>query len=198
MDIGVAYINKITNLYGLDSKIKADMLEVVDKIAKAFDNWCWEDIEYAIDYYYTRKNDKNYPKVAQIQAILNTNTHDKRKNTAPDTRNDDGWYNLPSTRIKIITDAFLSVCKYAHKIGVVNIPYFSLKEGIPCGWDTYVKYSSADDKVGRIWHVRWDWDDAVEYGKQKYPDVFGKFKGISKLEEYTFAYKLGLIEIKKD
>ena len=195
MDIGVAYINKITALYGLDNKTKADMLEIVDKINTAFNEWCWEDIEYAVDMYYTRKNDKSYPKVAQIQAILNTNSHDKRKNLAPDTRNNDGWYNLPSTRIKIIADAFLKVCRYAHKIGVANIPYFTLKEGIPAGWDNYIKYKDENDKTGKVWHIRWDWDDAVEYGKQKYPDVFGKFRDLNRLELYTFAYKLGLIKI---
>lgn len=196
MDTGVAYINKISDLYNLDTKTRADMLEVVDKINLAFNNWAWEDIEYAIDYFYTRKSDKNYPKVAQIQAILNTNTHDKRKNSAPDTRNDDGWYNLPSTNIKVITDAFLRVCRVAHKQGVLNIPYFAIKEGIPYGWDNYIRYKDPENKKDPyIWRRRWDWDDAVESAKHRFPDTFGKFRDLSKPELYTFAYKLGILKI---
>lgn len=195
MDKAVAYINKITNLYSLEPKIQSALLENTDKINKEFEQWSWEDIEYAIDYYYTRKSDRNYPKIVHIQAILNTNTHDKRVKMPTDARNYDGWYNPPSTKIKMIADAFLKVCRYAHESGVLNIPYFELVEKIPHGSDTYLKYMLSDRRDPRIWKVRWDWDDAVENAKSRFPDTFGKFKDLSKAEQYTFAYKLGMIKI---
>ena len=194
MDKAVAYINKVSAMYNLDAKTKSSLLEVTDKINQTFEQWGWEDIEYAIDYYYTRKSDKNYPKSVHILAILNTNTHDKRSKSPPDARKYDGWYNQPSTNIKVISDAFLRVCRYAHKIGVLNIPYFELVERIPCGTDKYIKFLNDDKSKPRIWSVRWDWDDAVEEAKRRFPDTFGKFRNLNKAELYTFAYKLGMIK----
>ena len=193
MDKAVAYINKISSMYNLGKDIQAQLLEHSDKINGVFEQYGWEDIEYAIDCYYTRKSDKNYPKTVHILAILNANTHDKRKKTLLDTRNDDRWYNLPSTKIKIISDAFLKVCRYGHKIGVMNIPYFELKENIKCGNDSYLKKISETDT--RMWKIRWDWDDAVEVARQRFPDTFEKFSNLTKPELYTFAYKLGMITI---
>lgn len=197
MDKAVAYINKISSIYDLDAKTKAALLEITDKINSTFEQWSWEDIEYAIDYYYTRKSDKKYPKSVHILAILNTNTHDKRQKMPVDARKYDGWYNQPSTRIKVISDAFLKVCRYAHKIGVMNIPYFELVERIPFGNDKYIKYLNDDKSKPRIWSIRWDWDDAVEEAKRRFPDTFGKFKNLSKAELYTFAYKLGMIKMEE-
>ena len=195
MDKAVAYINKVSAMYNLDAKTKSSLLEVTDKINQTFEQWGWEDIEYAIDYYYTRKSDKNYPKSVHILAILNTNTHDKRKKMPVGARNDDWMYNQPSTKIKVISDAFLKVCRYAHERGVLNIPYFELVEKIPHGSDNYIRYMQPDKKDPRIWFVRWDWDDAVEAAKQRFPDTFGKFNNLNKAELYTFAYKLGMITL---
>lgn len=197
MDKAVAYINKISTLYNLDGKTQGGLLEYVDKINTAFEQWTWEDIEYAIDYYYTRKSDRNYPKVAHIQAILNTNTHDKRQKLPPDARNTERWYNPPSTNIKMISDAFLKVCRYAHGVGVLNMPYFDLVEKIPHGSDTYIRFMLPDRRDPRIWRVRWDWDDLVEQAEKRFPDTFGKFKDLTPAEKYTFAYKLGILKIKE-
>lgn len=197
MDKAIAYINKISLLYGLDNKIKSDLLEYQDKIEKEFEQWAWEDIEYAIDFYYTKKSDRNYPKVAHIKAILNTNTHDKRKNLTAHTRNDDGWRNPPSTKIRVITDQFLKVCRCAHEIGVLHIPYFELVENVPYGSDTYIRYLDENKTEPRIWKTRWDWDDAVLAARERFPDTFGKFRDLKKAEEYTLAYKLGILKIGK-
>lgn len=194
MDKAIAYINRISSLYGLDNKIKADLLDYKDKIEKELEEWSWEDIEYAIDFYYTKKSDKNYPRVVHIKAILNTNTHDKRQKLPVHARNDDGRCNPPSTKIKMIADQFLKVCKYAHEVGVLNIPYFELVEKIPHGSDTYIRYSTPDKTDPIIWRKRWDWDDAVEDAKKRFPDTFGMFRNLTKAEEYTFAYKLGVIK----
>ena len=103
MNKGTNYINKISELYQVENSIKAIMIEKVDRIEKELENWSWEDIEYAIDLFYTKKNDKNYPKIAQIKAILNTNRKDNAINLTVGTRNDDGLYNEPTTSIKVIT-----------------------------------------------------------------------------------------------
>ena len=195
MDKAVMYINKISAMYSLDDKVKSALLEITDKINQTFEHWAWEDIEYAIDYYYTRKSDKNYPKSVHILAILNTNTHDKRKKMPVGAQNDSGWYNHPTTKIKVISDAFESVCRYAHKSGVANIPYFDLVENIPFGNDKYIRYVDEEKKDGRMWSLRWDWDDAIEEAKRRFPDTFGKFRNLTKLELYTFTYKLGLIKL---
>lgn len=194
MDKAVAYINKISSIYNLDVKTKSALLEITDKINSTFEQWAWEDIEYAIDYYYTRKSDKNYPKSVHILAILNTNTHDKRKKMPVDAGKYDRWYNQPSTNIKVISDAFLKVCRYAHERGVLNIPYFET-EGITHGNDTYLVFEDEQKKNPKIRYVRWDWDDAVEAAKKRFPDTFGKFKYLNKAELYTFAYKLGMITL---
>ena len=89
----------------------------------------------------------------------------------------------------------MRVCRYAHKIGVLNIPYFELVERIPCGTDKYIKFLNDDKSKPRIWSVRWDWDDAVEEAKRRFPDTFGKFRNLNKAELYTFSYKLGMINI---
>lgn len=195
MDKAVAYINKISAIYNLDAKTKASLLEITDKINKTFENWAWEDINYAIDFYYTKKSDRNYPKSVHILAILNTNTHNKASNLPADKRKDDWWHNPPSTNIKLITDAFEKVCRYAHKIGVLNIPFYSMVEGIKNGSDSYIRYLDEEKTQPRIWYIRWDWDDAVLEAKRRFPDTFGKFNNLTKPELYTFAYKLGLINI---
>lgn len=195
MDIGSSYINRITELYTVEPEIRASMLEHIQVIDRQLGKWSWEDIEDAIDLFYTKKNDKKFPKVAQIRAILNTNKKDKALFSARGERNDDGWYNLPSTRIKVISDVFLSVCRYAHKNGILNIPYFSVVENIQYGNDNYIKYDSPDDKDGRVWHKKWDWDDAVLTAKERFPDTFKRFYALTKPEEYCLTCKLGLITI---
>lgn len=188
MNIGTSYIQKLSELYQIDNSTKASMIENIERIEKEFQNWCWTDIEYAIDLFYTKKNDKIMPRMAQVKAILNTNRKDKALFSPVDARNDAGCYNLPSTSIKIISDAFLSVCRMAHKLGVANIPYFELKENTKCGNDTYIK-------DGMLRKIRWDWDDYVAIAKERFPETFGKFKNLTKLEEYTFAYKLGVLNV---
>lgn len=187
MDIGATYINRICELYQVDASIKASMIDHIDVITKQLSKWSWEEIEQAIDWYYTKKNDTIFPKVAQIRAILNAKTKDKTSNSARGARNEPDGYNLPFTNIKVISDAFLSVCRMAHKSGVTNISYFELVEKIPYGNGSYIK-----DK--KIWSKKWDWDDCVAEAKERYPDTFGKFRNLTKLEEYTFAYKLGILK----
>lgn len=195
MDIGATYINRITELYQVDASIKASMVEHIDVITKQLGKWSWEDIEQAIDWYYTKKNDIKFPKVAQIRAILNSKTKDKPSNLTRDKRNDDYGYNLPYTNIKVISDAFLTVCRFAHENGILNIPYFEETEGLKHGNDTYLRYKDEEKKKPYIWKKRWDWDDSVEKAKERFPDTFGKFKNMTKPEEYTLAYKLGIIRL---
>lgn len=185
---GVRYIEKISDMYGIEDAIKADLLSIVDKIDEQLEPWCWEDIEYAIDFFYTKKSDRNYPKVVQVRAILNANRHDKRSNFNAQRDFYEKGVVMPSTKIRAISDVFLSVCRIAHKEGILCSDYFTLNEGLEFGNKTYVK-------DGRLCSKRWDWDDMLEDAKHRFPDTFGMFKNLTLMEQFAFAYKLGTLKI---
>lgn len=184
---GVYYVEKISEMYNLPDSTKADLLNIVDKIDQQLDLWSWEDIEYAIDYFYTKKNDKNYPKVVQVCAILNANRHEKRSNFNAQRFFDEKGIVMPQTNIRAISDVFLTVCRLAHQKGIIYDEYCALKEKIPYGNRMIVK-------DGKLYNLRWEWDDMVEYAKKRFPDVFRKFKNLTVMEEFAFAYKLGVLK----
>ena len=185
---GVRYIEKISDMYGIEDAIKADLLSIVDKIDEQLEPWCWEDIEYAIDFFYTKKSDRNYPKVVQVRAILNANRHDKRSNFNAQRDFYEKGVVIPSTKIRAISDVFLKVCRIAHKEGILYSDYFALKEGLEFGNKTYIK-------DGRLYSKRYDWDDMLEDAKHRFPDTFGMFKNLTLMEQFAFAYKLGTLKI---
>lgn len=187
MDNGVKYIEKISSMYDIDDSVKADLLSIVDKIDEQLAPWCWDDIDYAIDVYYTKKSDRNYPKVVQVRAILNANRHEKRSNFIGQSDFNEKGITTPYTNIRAIQDVFLTVCRLAHQKGILYDEFCAVKENIPYGNRMIVK-------DGKLYNLRWEWDDMVEYSKKRFPDVFGKFKNLTAMEEYAFAYKLGVLK----
>lgn len=184
---GVRYIEKISAMYDIDDKVKSELLSIVDKIDTELDYWAWDDIDYAIDFFYTKKSDKNYPKVIQVRAILNSNRHDRRSKFNAQRDFDEKGIVMPHTNIRAIQDVFLTVCRMAHLGGIMYSDYFAEVEHLNYGNRTYIK-------DGKIMSLRFDWDDAVTEAKHRFPDVFGKFKKLTLMEEFAFAFKLGVLK----
>lgn len=193
MDDAVRYIEKVTELYGLSNDIKCSLLNNSDKIAEQLREYSWNDIDYAIDWYYTHKDSRQYPRVLHIRSVLNSDRRVEKAKFVPSVSTEPV---KPATNVRMIQDVFYDVCKYGHKNGVFNFDYFELVEKIPHGWHTIVVNDANGNPV--IKERRWYWEDAVQKAKEMFPDLFAKFKGLTFPEECAMAVKLNVLRLKKD
>ena len=193
-DIAKEYISKLTDLYALSENVIAKMQQNADKITSAFKGYSWDHIEWAVDFYYVRKNDKTYPRMAQILAILNTNKEIKRVEDDPLEHKE---LVMPTTRIWDLQKVFAEVCRAAHRHGLAYFEYFDKVEKIKMGNKSYIKQINRPDGTTEnvICFRNYDWDDAVNTARQAFPSEFNKYKFMSCWEKYAMAYKLGTLKI---
>ena len=192
MDDAVRYIEKVVELYGLSEDIKRSLLANADKIAEQLADYSWSDIEYAIDWYYTHKDGRQYPRVLHIKAVLNSDRKVEKNKPVANIEEPQ----KPYTNIRMIQDVFYDVCKIGHQKGVFNIEYFTLVEKIPAGWHTILVNDERGNPV--IKEKRWYWEDAVLKARSLRPEVFSLFKNMTFLEECAMAYKLDVLKIKRN
>lgn len=181
--IAEQYLEKIKDIWNLDTKAYLGLKRNLEAIERAFKGYDWENVSWAIDTFYTRKNDKTYPRISQILAIL---TAHGIKPFVED--NNVQEYKSPWTGIRAISGVINDVAKAMHTNGICFIPYFEKVENIPFGNKNYIKN-------GELHNKQWDWDDGVQVAKQNYPQEFAKYRNMNKLEEYALTYKLGCLKI---
>ena len=183
MEKAETYINIINQMWELPKGTYDKMKKNQDLIEKELENYLSDDIKWAIQKYYTHKSDKTFPKLCHIIAILEATG--KRVNSfdpLPDIQK-------PSTNILAIQDAYIQVCKQLHLQGVFYSEYFDKCENIPYGNKMYVEN-------GRLKNKQWLWDDAVDTLIRNFPQEYNKFKKLSIIEKYAFAYKYGCFNVK--
>lgn len=170
------YIKLIKSMYSIPKDKLALMDTNAALMAEELKYYTWDDIKHAVEIYYAKKNDKTYPKLAQITAILNVNG--KRRDLCQIEAK-----RPPQTNLRGIKDIYLDVLRILHEQGVRYVDYFA---DLPFGNKSIIRN-------GKIWNKEWDWEDGVLLAKQNYPQEFAKYGRyrLSKCEEFALAYKLG-------
>lgn len=64
------YIDAIFSRYIVSEKDAEKLRAGSDLLEKTFGEYYWSDIEHTLDWYYTNKNDKTRPTIAQMQSAL--------------------------------------------------------------------------------------------------------------------------------
>lgn len=173
-------------MYNVPDKAKEQMQINMDLIEKQLDSFLWEDIKMAIEKYYTYKNDKTYPKLCQILAILDASGKRRaQEEDLPDIPQ-------PKTYIRDLQGVFMEICEKLHFDGVYYSEYFGKIKKIPFGNRNYI-----DPKTHKLLNKQWLWDNAVEIMKRNFPQEYNKFQRLSKIEQYALAYKLGCYNAKE-
>lgn len=186
MEKASKYIKLITEMYVLSDKIKEKLNNNQELIEKSLENYYWDDIKYAIEKYYTYKNDKTYPKLCHITAILNaTGKEIKKEEPVPEIE-------PPRTNIRQIQDVFMEVCTKLHQDGIFWCEYLEKIKNIPFGNKNYI-----NSKTGIMESKRWEWDKAISNLIMNFPQEYNKFKHLTTTEKYALAYKLGCYGIKQ-
>lgn len=174
------YIRLINNMFTIP-KPRLEAMRVNSQLmAEELKYYTWEDIKWAVEMYYAKKNDKTYPKLSQITAILNANGK-KGDIYTPEA------IKRPTTHLNAIKLVYEDVCRKLFEQGIVYNDYFDIVERLKFGNKNILK-------DGRIWNREYDWEDGVALAKQNFPQEFLKFKKLGKYEEYAIAYKLGCVK----
>lgn len=174
------YIRLINNMFTIPKQRLEAMRVNSQLMAEELKYYSWEDIKWAVEMYYAKKNDKTYPKLSQITAILNANGK-KGDIYTPEA------IKRPTTHLNAIKLVYEDVCRKLFEQGIVFNDYFDRVEKLKFG-------NKSVFKNGRIWNREWDWEDGVELAKRNFPQEFMKFKKLGKYEEYAIAFKLGCIK----
>lgn len=174
------YIRLINNMFTIPKQRLEAMRVNSQLMAEELKYYSWEDIKWAVEMYYAKKNDKTYPKLSQITAILNANGK-KGDIYTPEA------IKRPTTNLKAIKLVYEDVCRKLFEQGIVYNDYFDIVERLKFGNKNVLK-------DGRIWNREYDWEDGVALAKQNFPQEFLKFKKLGKYEEYAIAYKLGCVK----
>lgn len=185
MEKAEKYIKLLTDMYTMSDKAKDQLRTNKDLLEKSLDCYLWEDIELAIKKYYTYKNDKTYPKLCHVLAILDAGgKRIENEEPVPDIP-------MPRTYIRDLQGIFMQVCEKLHTDGIFFSEYFGKVKKIPFGNKNYF-----DQKTNRILNKKWIWDDAVETMKMNFPQEYNKFHHMTVIEKYALAYKLGCFNVK--
>lgn len=178
------YIGLIADMYSLTDKVQDKLYANADLIEKEFENYNWEDIKWAIQKYYAYKNDKTYPKLCHILAILDSAGKKLiKEEPLPDIKK-------PATKINELKDVFEKVCLLLYSQGVFWNEYFAKVKDLPFGNKSYI-----DEKTGKIMNKQWIWDDSVATLQRNYPQEYNKFKYLTLIEKYALAYKWGCYNV---
>lgn len=181
MDTGVKYINLICELYNIDDKEKGKMIKYIDNIIRSLSMFSWTEIEYAVKEYF-KLNSKTQPKLTDVRGLI-LQRKEELENMPP----------MPTTKIRILQDSFLTVCRAAHVSGVAGfygIEYFRVAENLIPANNVVL-----DKDKDIIKPKRWFWEDAINTAKERFPDSFAPFRDLNFYEEATMAYKLGILRL---
>ena len=181
------YIELVADMYNLSNDVKEKIGNNTDLIDKELENYTWEDIKWAVQKFYTHKNDKTYPKLCHVLAILDATG----KKMTPIYEEPMPDIVEPNTNVREIQDIVKLVCELLYTEGIFWNEYFAKVKNLPFGNKTYI-----DNKTGRIMNKQWIWDDAVDRLIRNYPQEYNKFRYLSLIEKYVLAYKWGCYNAK--
>lgn len=94
-------IDLLFKLYNLSEKQVQQMQNNIPEIDAELKDYSWEDIRDKVNLYYARKNDKSRPTIAQILALLETDSSISKVYDGPVYH-----YNRPKTNLFVITATF--------------------------------------------------------------------------------------------
>lgn len=184
------YIDKIVNLYKLSDKEKGELLKQTEKIDATFAEYDWEDVEAAINEFYRKKESAGVPRPAQVSAFIN-------KKAKKSVKQEFDEYVKPTTNIKIIQDCFYDVCRLKYIFGLAYSDYFAKVEHLPFG--NKMRCVKKTLPTGEIQYslvnLYWVWLDRVAEAKERFPDIFAKFKYADENEQFALAYKMGVLKL---
>lgn len=192
---GKKYISMITGLYNISDKAIEKMETNVERIDDALSKWAWSDVEKEISRYFAYKNDKTFPRVGQIIALLMSDP--SVQELLPTTPDDEP--KCPYTRIEKIQPVFYDTCLWMHTHGYWVSEYFAKVKGIPSGCNMYTKTTVKDGfKELTAGFHRDDADRAIALARKKYAYEFAPFDSVrtlNKAEELALTVTLGLFEL---
>lgn len=190
--ISQLYIDKIVHLYSLTDLNKGALLMQSAKIDLVFAEYDWDDVSRAIDAFYVKKDSTKPPRTEQVLAMLNV---DPKVRKVQKTELEE--IQKPTTNIKYIQDCFYDVCRLKYMYGIAYSDYFDKVEHLPYGNKMRVVVKNKDTNAERyeLVNLAWLWEDAVVEAKERFPDVFEKFKYANENEKYAIAYKLGVLKL---
>lgn len=179
METGVKYINLICELYQIDDKEKGKMIKYVNNILRSLSMFSWTEIELAVREYF-KLNSSTQPKLTDVRALILERREQMENYPA-----------MPTTKIRILQDSFLTVCRAAHVSGVAGyygFEYFREVEKLIPANNVVIDKEIIKPK-------RWFWEDAINTAKERFPDSFAPFRDLNFYEEATMAYKLGVLRL---
>lgn len=188
MTIGGKYIDLIAAVYGLNESTVGEMTANENKFTEALSAYYWDDIQAAVSLFFTRKSDKERPRLAQILAILETWAREERISKAePDVEPEpEQKYHLPKTKLFVLREPFDKMIDILVKCRILP-PEFPADEPQGAGY-------SLIDKDGtpvlnpRQW-LRWQVAEALE----KYPDIYAKYPPLNFWEQLAVGLANKLI-----
>lgn len=104
MTNAVRFIDLLCKLYNLTDKQRQQMENNIPEIDEEFKGYEWDDIREKVNLYYARKNDKTRPAIAQILAMLESDSAVVRSVVAPVPAVLS--YSRPTTKLFTISSTF--------------------------------------------------------------------------------------------
>ena len=180
------FIDLVAKLYNLSEKAVGTMSGNIPEIDAELSKYNWNDIKSKTQLYFSRKNDKTRPTIAQILALLETDPNVQPCVIEPQYDDDAEW-KKPTTRIWSITHTFNKLVDILLAAGVIP--------------DADGKFTTnrslVDPRTDQIIlnPMQWlQWE--LECAKNERPDIFAKFPNAKPLEQIALAIQNNLIMFK--
>lgn len=178
MSIAEQYIAKSNELYTVKKEDIDQMYQNADEINKAFAGYAWEDVSWALSRFYSHKNDKTRPRIAQILAILEAS--DRKRDYVEDEDDDTEvkpLYPRPRTNIRIIQDSFNKLIDVLMDCNVIpdKDGHFNGHASLLCD-DGFVM-------LNPVQNLRWQVEDAIK----AHPNAFAPFPDMTLWEQLALA-----------
>lgn len=177
------YIDAIFSRYIVSEKDAEKLRAGSDLLEKTFGEYYWSDIEHTLDWYYTHKNDKTRPTIAQIQNALQSLGIMQNNDSEPE-KND---FTRPSTNLWSIKQTFNKLIDILIGGGVLpneDGNYTNIRSIVNPDTDLPV--------LNPMQWLGWQLADA----KNNRPDIFVPFPNATILEQLALAIQNNLIQFK--
>lgn len=179
------FIDLVTKLYNLPEKTISTMTANVPEIDAELSKYYWDDIKTKTQLYFSRKNDKTRPTIAQILALLETDPNVKQRESEPVY--DTPAYKLPTTHLFSIATTFNKLVKVLVDAGVIPDEH----------GDYHNNRSLVDPKTDEVILNPWNWLKwELAIAENERPNVFVSVPAKTTLEKLALAIQNNLITFK--
>ena len=180
------FIDLVTKLYNLPEKTISTMTANVPEIDAELSKYYWDDVKNKTQLYFSRKNDKTRPTIAQILALLETDPNVKQRETEPEY-NDTPSYKLPTTHLFSIATTFNKLVQVLVDAGIIP--------------DEHGNYhnsrSLVDPRTDEVILNPWNWLKwELAIAENEHPNVFASIPAKTTLEKLALAIQNNLITFK--